>query len=110
MREQLCSEIPIVKDMTDLLNINFNAPTINPSTSNELLINMKEKDIPPYNPKNIFLIREVSTIQFWEEEFNKIKNGVNIGGYHISNWLYWHINIFKLAYGKGKDKSINCRI
>ena len=106
MREQLCSEIPIVKDMTDLLNINFNAPTINPSTSNELLINMKEKDIPPYNPKKHFFDQEVSTIQFWEEEFNKIKNGVNIGGYHISNWLYWHINIFKLAYGKGKDKSI----
>ena len=106
MREQLCSEIPIVKDMTDLLNINFNAPTINPSTSNELLINMKEKDIPPYNPKKHFFDQEVSTIQFWEEEFNKIKNGINIGGYHISNWLYWHINIFKLAYGKGKDKSI----
>ena len=106
MREQLCSEIPIVKDMTDLLNINFNAPTINPSTSNELLINMKEKDIPPYNPKKHFFDQEVSTIQFWEEEFNKIKNGVNIGGYHISNWLYWHINIFKLAYGKGKYKSI----
>ena len=106
MREQLCSEIPIVKDMTDLLNINLNAPTINPSTSNELLINMKEKDIPPYNPKKHFFDQEVSTIQFWEEEFNKIKNGVNIGGYHISNWLYWHINIFKLAYGKGKDKSI----
>ena len=106
MREQLCSEIPIVKDMTDLLGINFNSPTINPSTSNELLINMKEKDIPPYNPKKHFFDQEVSTIQFWEEEFNKIKNGVNIGGYHISNWLYWHINIFKLAYGKGKDKSI----
>ena len=106
MREQLCSEIPIVKDMTDLLGINFNSPTINPSTSNELLINMKEKDIPPYNPKKHFFDQDVSTIQFWEEEFNKIKNGVNIGGYHISNWLYWHINIFKLAYGKGKDKSI----
>ena len=106
MREQLCSEIPIVKDMTDLLGINFNSQTINPSTSNELLINMKEKDIPPYNPKKHFFDQEVSTIQFWEEEFNKIKNGVNIGGYHISNWLYWHINIFKLAYGKGKDKSI----
>ena len=106
MREQLCSEIPIVKDMTDLLGINFNSPTINPSTSNELLINMKEKDIPPYNPKKHFFDQEVSTIQFREEEFNKIKNGVNIGGYHISNWLYWHINIFKLAYGKGKDKSI----
>ena len=106
MREQLCSEIPIVKDMTDLLGINFNSPTINPSTSNELLINMKDKDIPPYNPKKHFFDQEVSTIQFWEEEFNKIKNGVNIGGYHISNWLYWHINIFKLAYGKGKDKSI----
>lgn len=100
MREQLCSEIPIVKDMTDLLGINFNSTTINPSTSNELLINMKEKDIPPYNPKNIFLIRMYLQYSFGKE-FNKIKNGVNIGGYHISNWLYWHINIFS---ENGKDK------
>lgn len=106
MREQLCNEIPIIKDKTDLLEIDFRAPSINPATSNELLINMKEKDIPPYNPKKHFFDQEKSTIQFWEEEFNKIKNGVNIGGYHLSNWLYWHINIFKLAYGKGSDKSI----
>ena len=106
MREQLCNEIPIIKDKTDLLEIDFRAPSINPATSNELLINMKEKDIPHYNPKKHFFDQEKSTIQFWEEEFNKIKNGVNIGGYHLSNWLYWHINIFKLAYGKGSDKSI----
>jgi len=106
MREQLCNEIPIIKDKTDLLEIDFRAPSINPATSNELLINMKEKDIPTYNPKKHFFDQEKSTIQFWEEEFNKIKNGVNIGGYHLSNWLYWHINIFKLAYGKGSDKSI----
>ena len=106
MREQLCNEIPIIKDKTDLLEIDFRAPSINPATSNELLINMKEKDIPPYNPKKHFFDQEKSTIQFWEEEFNKIKNGVNIGGYHLSNWLYWHINIFKLAYVKGSDKSI----
>ena len=53
-----------------------------------------------------FFEQEKSTIQFWEEEKNKIKNGINIGGYHISNWLYWHINIFKLGYGAGEDKSI----
>jgi len=106
MREQLCNEIPIIKDKTDLLEIDFRAPSVNPATSNELLINMKEKDIPPYNPKKHFFDQEKSTIQFWEEEFNKIKNGINIGGYHLSNWLYWHINIFKLAYGKGSDKSI----
>jgi len=77
------------------------------SRSTELLINMKdipkwEKGIPYYNQK-----REVE--QFWSEELEKIKNGVNIGGYHIHPQLYFYINYFhaaiptKDARGDSKD-------
>ena len=104
MRETLSEVIPLVKTRTDNLNIDFNIPIINPATSNEMLINMKEKDIPKWDPHKHFFEQELSVIQFWQEEINKIKNGINIGGYHIHPWLYWHLNIFKFAWGSGKDK------
>ena len=104
MRETLSEVIPVVKTRTDNLNIDFNIPIINPATSNEMLINMKEKDIPKWDPRKHFFEQELSVIQFWQEEINKIKNGINIGGYHIHPWLYWHLNIFKFAWGAGKDK------
>lgn len=104
MRETLSEVIPLVKTRTDNLNIDFNIPIINPATSNEMLINMKEKDIPKWDPRKHFFEQELSVIQFWQEEINKIKNGINIGGYHIHPWLYWHLNIFKFAWGAGKDK------
>lgn len=106
MREILCREFPIIANKTENLGIDFSVPHINPATSNELLINMKAKDIPPWNPKKHFFEQEKSTIEFWEEEKIKIRKGVNIGGYHLSNWLYWHTNIFKLAFGAEEDKSM----
>lgn len=106
MREYLYDRIEIVKNKTDALGIDFSVPHINPATSNEMLINMKAKDIPPWLPNKHFFEQEKSTIQFWEEEKIKIKNGINIGGYHLSGWLYWHTNIFKLNYGAEDEKDI----
>lgn len=106
MREYLSEQFPIIKDKTANIGLDFSVAHINPATSNELLINMKAKDIPPWDPKKHFFEQEKSTIQFWEEEKNKIRNGLNIGGYHLSSWLYWHTNIFKLSYGAGEDKDI----
>lgn len=106
MREYLCDRFPVIKDKTNNLGIDFFAPSINPATSNELLVNMKPKDIPEWNPNKHFFEQDLSTIQFWEEERRKIINGVNIYGYKMSNWLYWHINIFKMAFGGELDKEI----
>lgn len=106
MRDYLYDKYDIIKNKTDSLGIDFSVPHINPATSNELLINMKSKDIPPWIPNKHFFEQEKSTIQFWEEEKRKIKNGINIGGYHLSGWLYWHTNIFKLNYGAEDEKDI----
>lgn len=38
-----------------------------------MLINMKEKDIPKWDPHKHFFEQELSVIQFWQEEINKIK-------------------------------------
>lgn len=104
MREYLCDTLPIIEQKTNQLVMDFSAPIINPATSNEMLINMKTKDIPKWDVSKHFFEQDLSTIQFWEEEIRKIKNGVNIGGYFIHPWLYWHLNMFMLAYGSGADK------
>lgn len=98
MREFLCETFPIVNEKTEKTGIDFYAPHINPATSNEMFINMKPKDIPKWDTNKHFFEQEISTIQFWEEEIRKIKNGINVYGYNISNWLYWHLNHYKLAY------------
>lgn len=98
MRELLVKLNPVVANKTENLGIDFKAPSINPATSNEMFINIKEKDVPPWDPSKHFFEQEKSTIQFWEEELRKIREGVNIYGYHISPWLYWHLNHFKLSF------------
>lgn len=104
MREYLCESLPIVDQKTSQLSLDFYSPSINPATSNEMLINMNPKDIPKWDVNKHFFEQDLSTIQFWEEEIRKIKNGVTIGGYYIHPWLYWHLNIFMLSYGSGDNK------
>lgn len=107
MREFLSETFPIIKDKTDNLGIDFSAFHVNPATSNEMFINMKEKDIPKWDEKKHFFEQEKSTIQFWEEERKKMLYGININGYHISDWLYFHLNHFKLSFGAGIEKVIS---
>lgn len=106
MREFLYEKIPDIKKKTDALAIDFSVAHVNPTTSNEMLINMKPNDIPEWFPNKHFFEQPLSTIQFWEEERIKMTKGINIGGYHISPWLYWHINIFKMSFGEGDSKAI----
>lgn len=92
LREPLVLLNNDVKIITDTMDIKWES-TI--STSKEMYINMNPKDIPPWNPKKHFFEQAPSTIQFWLEEFDKIKNGITIGGYFIHPWLYFHLNFFK---------------
>lgn len=62
-------------------------------TSKELYINIKDK-APQYDPTRHFYDQTKDVIQFYEEEYKKITQGVNIGGYHVHPWLYFHINYF----------------
>lgn len=62
------------------------------SNSTEFFINIK--NVPYYDPNKHYYEQKEDVIQFFEEERDKIENGVNIAGVYISPWLYWHINYF----------------
>lgn len=65
------------------------------SSSKEFLINMKPGDIPPWHKGKHFYEQPYSTIEFFHNEMDKIRNGLTIDGVFIHPWLYFHLNVFK---------------
>jgi len=90
-----------MKEPLIIRNLDINIATeaafshINLTTSKEMLINMKDKDIPKWNPKKHYWEQSKDVLQFWEEEREKVTKGININGYYFHPWLYWHLNVFK---------------
>lgn len=90
MKELLCPLNEDIEEKTKALNVVWDF-----SSSTELFINMKEKDIPKWNNKKHYFDQDPVVVQFWAEELHKIKHGVTIGGYYIHGWLYFHLNFFR---------------
>jgi len=65
------------------------------SQSKEFFINLKEKDIPKWNPKLSYYDQDPYVLEFFQNEWDKINNGVTINGTFIHPWLYYHVNFFK---------------
>lgn len=74
----------------DSLQVNWSV-----AGSNEFYINMRPQDIPKWNPAKHFFEQDLVVIQFWTEEYNKIRKGITINGYFIHPWLYFHLNFFR---------------
>jgi hypothetical protein len=87
MLEVLVKIYPQIQRTLDLMDIDFTSPP-----KNEMLVNMK--NVPEWNVEKHFWEQERDTLQFYVEEFKKIKNGINIDGVYISGWAYYHINVF----------------
>lgn len=61
-------------------------------TSKEMFINMK--NVPKYDYRKSYFEQSTDVIQFYEEEFRKLTQGVMIGGYWVHPWMYFHLNFF----------------
>lgn len=91
MREPLLMpEHHEIKSKIETLKVDWNV-----RMSNQMYINMNEKDIPKWNPNKHFFDQDPVTVQFWTEEYNKIRNGITINGYFVHPWLYFHLNFFR---------------
>lgn len=90
MREPLNLVREDVKEIVDRIPVDWAL-----RTSKEMFINMNPRDIPKWNPNKHFFDQDAVAIQFWSEELNKIKHGVNINGYFVHPWLYFHLNFFR---------------
>lgn len=63
-------------------------------TSPEFFINMKKVPTPD----------SIEYKDFVKGEMDKLQYGVTINGVYISNWLYWHLNYWKLYRPEWNDK------
>jgi hypothetical protein len=69
---------------------------------NEMLIYMDS--VPKWNTSKHYWEQEKETLQFYVDEFKKIRNGIIIDGVHIEPWLYYHLNIFVTSF---PDERVN---
>lgn len=72
--------------------------------SKEFYINMKEKDIPKWDPLYTYDEQDDDVKQFWDNEALKLTEGVTINGVYIHPWLYWHLNFWHMMLDKGMDR------
>lgn len=90
LREPLTLLREDVKEITDKIPVNWDV-----RTSKEMFINMRPQDIPKWNNKKSYFEQDPVVLQFWTEEYNKVIHGVNLGGFYMHGWLYFHLNFFR---------------
>lgn len=79
---------PEIKKKVEEKGIDFETPP-----KNEMLIYME--DAPIWDTKLHYFEQKTETLQFYVDEFKKLKNGIRICDVYISGWAYYHINVFK---------------
>lgn len=79
---------PEIKKKVEEKGIDFETPP-----KNEMLIYMD--DTPVWDTKLHYFEQKTETLQFYVDEFKKLRDGVNIDNIYISGWAYYHINVFK---------------
>jgi len=64
--------------------------------SKQMFVNFDKGDIP--HDKD-----DPEYKKFWEKEKFKVERGINIDGFQMSGWLYWHLNHWKIRMMKKTD-------
>lgn len=87
MHETLVGQYPEIKVKLDSMGINLKKPL--PKT-----IHVLNENPPIYNPNKNYWEQEKDVLQYFFDEYRKIEEGVEIDGYYIDGWLYFHFNYF----------------
>jgi len=85
--ETLSTIYPEIKRKIEAMKIDFTTPP-----KNEMMIYME--NIPVWNVDKHYFEQERDTLQFYVDEYKKIKNGISIDGQPIEPWMYFHMNHF----------------
>ena len=79
---------PEIKKKVEEKGIDFTTPP-----NNEMLIYMD--NVPVWDTKLHYWEQKTETLQFYVDEFKKLRDGIRIDDVYISGWAYYHINVFK---------------
>jgi len=89
MHETLVTQFPEIKIKLDKMGIDFISPP--PQT-----LHILNENPPQYNSDKNYWEQEPETLQYYVNEYKKIERGVEIDGYFIDGWLYFHFNYFPI--------------
>lgn len=84
----LSETYPEITRKLEFMKIDFDTPP-----KNTLLIH--DPNPPKWNTDKHYWEQEKDTLQYYVDEFKKIRDGIIIDGYYISPWMYYHMNVFK---------------
>src|SRR5581483_2521729 len=73
-----------------MINPNYTQPTVN--------IWFPDQKEPVYDPDDPVLKKAFD--DYWKREKERMIYGFELGGVHISGWLYWHTVYWKIAMYK----------
>ena len=79
---------PEIKKKVEEKGIDFTTPP-----NNEMLIYID--NVPVWDTKLHYWEQKTETLQFYVDEFKKLRDGIRIDDIYISGWAYYHINVFK---------------
>lgn len=102
LREPLSLLMDDVKEVTEKIPVNWDV-----RTSKEMYINMRPQDIPKWNNNKSYFDQDPVVLAFWAEEYNKVIHGVNLGGFYMHGWLYFHLNFFRTPIPQPDGKEPN---
>ena len=84
----ILSEIyPEINKKLTLMKIDFKS-----EANNEMHI--YTSNTPIWNTEKHYWEQETKTLQYYVNEFKKLRKGIRIDGYYISGWMYYHMNVF----------------
>ena len=95
MYEDLIAEYPEIEEKLIAMGIDFKS-----EPENRMFIN--DPNPPKWNGKKHFWEQTKDTLQYYVDEFKKLKEGVFIDGVYISPWMYYHINVFTTSFPETK--------
>ena len=87
MHNILVRKYPEIQNKLDSMGIDFESEP--PKT-----IHILNENPPKWNREKNYWEQEPETLQYYVDEYKKIEKGIEIDGYYIDGWLYWHFNFF----------------
>lgn len=87
MHEQIVNLYPSVQKKLDDLGIDFNRKP-------EPTFHILNPNPPVWDTNKNYFDQEPETLQYYIDEWNKIKNGIKVDGVYLTGWTYYQINFF----------------
>ena len=87
MHEQIVNLYPSIQKKLDDLGIDFNRKP-------EPTFHILNTNPPVWDTNKNYFDQEPETLQYYIDEWNKIKNGIKVDGVYLTGWTYYQINFF----------------